>query len=205
MDLKRKFSNKKKIILGSIIGVLIGTLMSVSYAFFTYTNIGNNSQLVAGDIYMKYTELSNTINIQNMSPRTTKPTNDYFEFTVEGKNTYTEKPIVYDINIQYGDSITGKERIGDEWLRFTLEEKKNGASEFTEVIQNASYVGFENALRIWKETIPANTTNDIVNTYRLYVWIDNSVGIGNTTEADYSIQRWNNFPRIENLSYLDNV
>ena len=187
-----KFSNKKKIILGSIIGVLIGTLVSVSYAFFTFQKTGNNSQLVAGDIYMKYKESSNTININNMSPRSDKPTNDYFEFTVEGKNTYTEKPIVYDINILYGNDITGKERIGDEWLRFTLEEKKDGASEFTEVISNASYVGFENALRIWKETIPANTTNDIVNTYRLYVWIDNSVGIGNTTEADYSIQRWNN-------------
>ena len=187
-----KFSNKKKIILGSIIGVLIGTLMSVSYAFYTYTKVGiSNSQLVAGDIYMRYKETTTNIDIDDMMPRSTKPS-DYFEFTVEGKNTYTEKPIVYDINIQYGNDITGKERIGDEWLRFTLEEKKNGASEFTEVISNASYVGFENALRIWKETIPANTTNDIVNTYRLYVWIDNSVGVGNTTETDYSIERWNN-------------
>ena len=32
-----KFNNKKKIILGSIIGVLIGSLISVSYAFFTFS------------------------------------------------------------------------------------------------------------------------------------------------------------------------
>ena len=185
-------NNKKKIILGSIIGVLIGTLISVSYAFFTFSKTSNNnSQLVAGDIYMRYKESTTTINIQDMMPRSTKP-NEYFEFTVEGKNTYTEKDIIYDVNITYGDNDTnGKVRIRDEFLRFTLEADLADGEGMHEVISNKKYSDFSNGLRMWVYQINKNTTSKVTHTYRLYVWIDESVKIGNN-DQDYTTSEWNN-------------
>ena len=53
--------NKKKIILGSIIGILLGLLISTSYAIFSYNKVGENNKLIAGDIYMHYNE-TNTLN-----------------------------------------------------------------------------------------------------------------------------------------------
>ncbi len=119
----KKFSNKKKIILGSIVGVLIGTLMSVSYAFFTYSKTGLNSQLVAGDIYMKYTG-TNEINLQNTMPRDTYVEGGYFEFEVTGKNTTTNKDIVYDIVLNHGveNPSSRTVRIQDKFLKFSLVE-----------------------------------------------------------------------------------
>ena len=49
-------NNIKKIILGSFLGILIGTLLGTSYAMFTYNSEGSNGKLIVGDIYMKYKE-----------------------------------------------------------------------------------------------------------------------------------------------------
>ena len=192
-------NNKKKIILGSIIGVLIGTLISVSYAFFTFSKTSNNnSQLVAGNIYMRYKESTTTINIHDMMPRSTKP-NEYFEFTVEGTNTTENKDIIYDINIIHGDEYddgdnddsNDKVRIRDEFLRFTLEADLADGEGMHEIISNKKYSDFSNGLRMWVYQINKNTTEKVTHTYRLYVWIDSSIKIGNN-DQDYTTREWNN-------------
>ena len=192
-------NNKKKIILGSIIGVLIGTLISVSYAFFMFSKTSNNnSQLVAGNIYMRYKESTTTINIHDMMPRSTKP-NEYFEFTVEGTNTTENKDIIYDINIIHGDpyddgdndDTNDKVRIRDEFLRFTLEADLADGEGMHEVISNKKYSDFSNGLRMWVYQINKNTTEKVTHTYRLYVWIDSSIKIGNN-DQDYTTSEWNN-------------
>ena len=195
----QKFSNKKKIILGSIIGVLIGTLVSVSYAFFTYANTSGNSTLVAGNIYMRYKETTTNIDIDNMMPMSGDPLpSSYFEFTVEGTNTTTDKDIIYDINIIHGDDYddgdqdpnNDKVRIRDEFLRFTLMEKI-GDAEWTTPVNAKKYSDFSNGLRMWVNQINKNTTEKVTHTYRLYVWIDESVKIGNNGQ-DYTLSEWNN-------------
>ena len=114
-------NNKRKIILGSIIGVLIGTLMSVSYAFFTYANTsGTNSSLVTGNIWMKYGE-TNTLTLQNAMPSDTYDSEKKFEFTIEGANTTEDKDIWYEIKIKQGDAPTGTpertNRIPDRFIK----------------------------------------------------------------------------------------
>ena len=185
-------NNKKKIILGSIIGVLIGTLISVSYAFFTFGKTSLNSQLVAGDIYMQYKE-TNSINIPDMMPRSTYVDNEngYFEFQITGKNTYTEKDIIYDVVLSYGDTPTDSNRtirIKDELLRFRLVKVVNNLEQ--EIFNNRSYTSINNT-RIHKETIPAETNSEITTTYRIYAWIGSETKIGNTEDADYSLSDWN--------------
>ena len=71
-------NNKKKIVLGSIIGVFIGILISVSYAFFTFSKASGKSELIAGDIYMRYKETKG-ISLENAVPRTSYDPNGYFD------------------------------------------------------------------------------------------------------------------------------
>lgn len=193
----KNLSNKKKIILGSIIGVLIGTVLSVSYAFFTYSRIGtSNSQLVVGDIYMKYKE-TNQLTFENAMPSASYTTGKYFQFEVTGKNTYTEKGIIYDIVLNQGDAssdATRTIRLRDELLRFRLvrvvENETTHEEEEQEIFNNKSYLSLNN-MRIHKETIPAETNSPITHTYRLYAWISDATIIGTGSGADYSIANWN--------------
>ena len=186
------FNNKKKIILGSIITLILIISLGVTYAFFTFGKTSLNSQLVAGDIYMKYKE-TNSINIPDMMPRSTYVDNEngYFEFEITGKNTYAEKDIIYDVVLSYGDTPTDPNRtirIKDELLRFRLVKVVN--NEEQEIFTDRSYVSINNT-RIHKETIPAETNTEITTTYRIYAWIGSETKIGNTEDADYSLSDWN--------------
>ena len=182
--------DKKVLIIGVVITVILLFTVGVTYAFYSYNRTGtNNSQLVVGDIYMHFNE-SNELTITNAMPQSTYDTNNYFEFTIDGKNTYTEEDIWYEIVLSHGDAdATRTERLRDDLLRFRLVEVINGEEE--ELVTNKSYDNLTNR-RIWVDTIPKNTTNEVVHTYRLYMWISDSVKIGNTTDADYDMETWNN-------------
>ena len=182
--------NKKKIILGSIIGIFLGLIISTTYAIFSYSKTGDNNKLIAGDIYMHYNE-SNTLNFYNAIPQNTYTEGEYFEFTVEGKNTNKNKDIIYDIVLNYGDSpvdTTKTIRIKDELLRFRLVEVIDDTEN--EIFTNKSYVDL-NGTRIHKTTIPAETNSKITHRYRVYAWISNTAIIGNTADADYTLDDWN--------------
>jgi len=169
----------KKVLIAIIVAVLLISIVGVTFAAYTYTRQGtSNSKQVVGDIYMHYTE-SNTLTLSNAMPSSTYIENNYFEFTVDGKNTTTNKDIIYDIVLSHGDLLGGKtetNRIDDKFLKFRLVEVIN--NEETEILNNKSYSDLTSK-RIYVETIPKNTTSGITHTYRLYMWIGNEVVIGN--------------------------
>ena len=112
----------------------------------------------------------------------------YFEFTVDGKNTTTNKDIWYEVALSKGDNIDGKTRIKDNLLRFRLTETKDNKE--TIVVNNKSYSDLTSK-RIWVDTINKNTINEVVHTYRLYMWISNDTVIGNVNQ-DYTMEEWKN-------------
>ena len=112
----------------------------------------------------------------------------YFEFTVDGKNTTTNKDIWYEVVLSKGDNIDGKTRIKDNLLRFRLTETKDNKE--TIVVNNKSYSDLTSK-RIWVDTINKNTINEVVHTYRLYMWISNDTVIGNVNQ-DYTMEEWKN-------------
>jgi len=180
---------KKTIILASIIvGVLVVTL-GLTYASLSFNRTGGNSQLVLGDIWMHYSE-TNQLVLSDAMPSSTYDETKYFEFTIDGKNTYLNKDIWYEIVLNHGDNHeTRTERIKDKLLKFTLVEIVNG--EETVVVNAKSYDEINNT-RIWVNTISKNTTEEVNKTYRLYMWISDSTLIGNIPNADYDIDTWNN-------------
>ena len=178
-------NNKKLIIVLSVIAILVLTI-GVSFAFFTYNKVSiNNSSLVVGDIYMHYNE-TNEFKIENAMPSDTYDKTKYFEFTIDGKNTYTEKDIWYEIILTKGDNQTGKTRIKDNLLKFRLTTINNGVE--TELLNNKSYSDLTNK-RIYVDTISKNTTTEITRTYRLYMWVSNETRIGNV-DQDYTMEEW---------------
>ncbi len=196
-NLKKKNSNLKKIILGSFLGILIGSLLGTTYAMFTYERGGTtNSKLIAGDIYMKYTG-TNELDFPDAMPSNTYTSGKYFQFEITGKNTTTDKPIIYDIVLNPGVSNPNSrtQRIRDEFLKFRLVEVVNpgeaNESE-TELIASRSYNTISNT-RMYKTTIPAGGANSGTYTkvYRIYAWISDSVVIGNVNQ-DYTESEWAN-------------
>ena len=182
-------NNKKTILITSIIlGVLILTF-SLTYAVFSMSKTGQNSSLVVGDVYMHYANGNKSINLANVMPSETYDATSFFEFTIDGKNTTTNKDIWYEIILKHGDDLTGKTRIKDNLLKFTLTETKNGTT--TTVFDGRSYGNLTNK-RIWVNTINKNTTSEVSITYRLYMWISNTTNIGNTEGVDYTIEEWKN-------------
>ncbi|MBQ8473125.1 MAG: hypothetical protein IJ501_06445 [Bacilli bacterium] len=119
---------------------------------------------------------------------------DYFEFTISGKNTNTKGDISYSIQLAEGEEPVQEgelilNRIEPSFLRFRLTEV-NGSEE-TILKDNQVFTSFENA-NLYTSIISNNTTNKISKTYRLYMWIDENVVIGNTSDADYSMEDWAN-------------
>ena len=117
---------------------------------------------------------------------TNNPAIPYFEFTVDGKNTTTDKDIWYEVVLSKGDNIDGKTRIKDNLLRFRLTETKDNKE--TIVVNNKSYSDLTSK-RIWVDTINKNTINEVVHTYKLYMWISNDTIIGNVNQ-DYTMEEW---------------
>ncbi len=183
---ENKKGNKKVIIVG-ISAILLIAILGISFAIWNYSRTTDNQILVAGDVYMKFKETP-ALTIENAIP-SEGPGEKYFEFTIEGKNTYS-KPIWYEIDLQYGENhATRKTRIKDNLLKFRLVEIKDGSEQT--VVDNASYNNLTNK-KIWVNTIAANTRSKVEITYRLYMWISSSTIIGNTSDAVYDMETWNN-------------
>jgi len=188
--------NKKKSAVGLIISILLFIVgVGVTFAAYTYSRNGlvNSKQLV-GDIYMHYTE-SNQLILTNAMPSNTYDPTKYFEFTVDGKNTTTNKDIYYDILLSHGDVPQGKteqNRIDDKFLKFRLVEIIN--SEEAEIFDNKSYNDLSTSKSIHVDIFPKNTSNEVVHIYRLYMWIGSNVVIGNTNTLgiDYDMVTWSN-------------
>ena len=116
----------------------------------------------------------------------------YFEFTVDGKNTHTKNGVNYNIQIVHGDEETNKTRIQDKFLKFRLVSVDNNQET---ILKDKLTIDNINNTTIYSSTIPANTTTEIVKTYRLYMWIDGNVNIcgGTQTEGcDYNVSDWSN-------------
>ena len=195
---EKNFSSTKKnvkvyvfVILTSFLMLLLFTI-SYSVSFFNYTRTGDVSELLVGKIYMHY-NTSKTISFQGVEPRSDKDLNTYIEFTIDGLNEYKENDIWYAIDLIHGDVPDGKNeenRIRDDLLRFTLTKSVDGGEEEI-VLENESYTSIIDE-RIYVEKIAKNTTTNVNHTYKLYVWISDSINVGNMQEADYSVSEWDN-------------
>ena len=179
--------NKKKII-GTLAILLVIGLIGISYAFFNYKKEGSPSEVIAGSIYLNYSE-GNEIDIPVVFPESYSEAmsreDNIFTFQIKGKNTST-KDLYYKINLDYGNTISGKTRIKDEDVKIYLE--RNG----DKVIDGVSFEDFDNRT-ILVETIEAGTMEEQIINYELRIWVSEDVVISDTAPyAGYTTTVWKN-------------
>lgn len=179
----------------SIISVLV-FVIGTAYALYSFSKTSNNSNLVVGNIYMHYDETNGGINLSNMVPSKTYNKDAYFEFTIDGENTYSDKDINYEIVLNYGDDhATRKTRIKDGLLNFRLVQLDYNTTTKTYeneqvLFDNRSYESISNK-RIWEDVI-TKSDGYVKRMYRLYMWYAYYTNIGNSSDADYDLDTWNN-------------
>ena len=177
---------KKQIIISIIVFLLIITAFSISRAAYINYGVMSNNELIVGDIYMHYLG-SSEIQLDSVIPSNTFDPNLYFEFTVDGINTTTNKNIVYSINISHGANHPTKTiRLADEFLRFRLVEVNNNVE--TVLVAEKEFSNINDSI-IYVETIPYNTNTEVTHTYRLYPWVT-GVMLGNTDLSNYTTAEW---------------
>ena len=178
---------KKVISISLIVSLILIITLGVTYAAYNTLISGTRNQVaITGDIYMNYIE-SNGINITNAIPMSKSDAltsdDNVFNFQIVGKNT-SDKDIYYGISLVNGDPIDGKTRINPEDVNVYL------TSDDDVLIDAIRYKSFDNT-KIWVDTIPAGTNEEITKNYSLRIWIDENTVISNTT-GDYTIDEWNN-------------
>lgn len=182
---------KKNILIVTIIISLI-MILSFSYAVFTYSNNSDNSQLITGQVYMRFQEDIDYINLNNMFPEkdenARKREDNVITFSIDGVNTTQNKDIYYEIKLVYGDDISGKTRFKDNELKFDLIEIIGNEENI--VLEGVSY-NIINNTKIWVNTI--DNQSEIARIYKLRMWISDKVTISDTNiKASYTTKEYEN-------------
>lgn len=175
IDFSRK-GNFFKYAVGFMIMVVV--VFGVSYSYFTYR--GEDSRqgdLTSGEVYVKLVEQTATLNINRLYPRTDDEArtraDNYIDFTVRGKNTSETKSVIYTININNGEQVTGKERIRPEFIKIDLQEYVNNEYKYLEKGIGLNDFSFTGA-------VLANTNVEKERHFRIRLWINDNIIISDT-------------------------
>ena len=184
--------NKKLIIAICCMVLTIIVAGGFSYAFFNFRKKSDESQLIAGDIYLNYTKTSaNYLNIEDAFPSESYDPDKYLEFKIEGLNEY-EEDLEYDIRLVNGDISTGATRLDDYFLKFTLMKSEDNGSNWTTIIDGKSYTHLDDR-RIYSSKVPKETSTTTSHLYRLYMWVSNDLVVSNSTKyGHYTFSEWEN-------------
>lgn len=186
--------NKKRlIIMVSVMSLSLLCIFGASYAWFMYRGeTGESSFLIAGDISLTMTEGTDNITLLNVIPQTKeearRSNNNTLTFTVSGTNT-TGRSIAYNILLNRGSNVSGKDRFSDDELVFDLVE--------LDANNNETYLVSAQSFNILSDTsiydnIIASQEENVSHKYRLRLWLNENVIISDTytgahayTTSDY--------------------
>ncbi len=202
---------KKKIILLAVgILVLVGLVVGVTYAAFTYSQSGAQlNQITTGTITMIYTEGSDRINITNAMPmsdeagkllQNTQELNDQvFDFTVEIRITGNQA-VEYEVAAEkyMFELVNGEEvaipvasQLADSDVKLYLEKSTDGTT-YTQVANPANYTPLAANDTVGAKAGEMVLDSDTVSTsvkyyYRLRMWVDEDTSLGNEAKK-YSVR-----------------
>ena len=182
-------SSKLKYSLGLM--VLVAALFGTSYSFFNYRKVDSRqADISAGEVYVRLVENATSISLPKMYPRTdeeARARNDnYFDFTIKGKNTSDTKSILYTINVEDGEAVSGKTRINPQYIKVDLQQKVG--QDYNYIAEGVKLSDFS-----YTGTIPYNTASEITKEYRIRFWISDDVIISDTDpNATYTATQFSN-------------
>ena len=180
----------KKIIM--IVSILLISLLSISYAIFSYNKVGETQRLITGNLYLVLNDDTEGFSINNVLPMTKeearKRNDNVMTFSVSGKNTSKKDNIYYEIMLKNGDEEANKTRFNPEHLVFDLIEVGENNEE-TYLLDAVSFPSIDGR-RIWVDTVLHDTTSVVQRTYKLRMWLSENVLISDSDlNADYTAHK----------------
>ena len=182
-------STKKKKVLLVIVSVFIIALISIgTYAIWNSELLTGNNSISSGQVKMSYTE-SNEIGMDNALPMKDsegKLLTNYFDFQVLSyiktrANDNTQRKINYSIVLE---PITVENPLSDSEIKVYL-TKVDGGIE-TVVVQPTTIDQISNYILSSQDEVFSNNKGEVITSYRLRAWIDESVDTSKFNERQYS-------------------
>ena len=181
--------NKKKKVLLVIVSVFLIALISFgTYALWNSELLTGNNSITTGQVKMSYTE-SNEIGMNNALPikdSEGKVLTNYFDFQVLSyiktrANDDTQRKLNYNIVLE---PLTVDNPLSDSEIKVYLTKVENGTE--TIVVEPTTIEKLNNKVLSSKEEIFSNNKGEVVTSYRLRAWIDESVDTTKLNEKKYS-------------------
>ena len=182
-------NNKKKKVLLVIVSVFIIALISIgTYAIWNSELLTGNNSISSGQVKMSYTE-TNEIGMDNALPMKDsegKLLTNYFDFQVLSyiktrANDNTQRKINYSIVLE---PITVENALNDSEIKVYL-TKVDGGIE-TVVVQPTTIDQISNYILSSQDEVFSNNKAEVITSYRLRAWIDESVDTSKFNERQYS-------------------
>ena len=181
--------NKKKKVLLVIVSVFLIALISFgTYALWNSELLTGNNSITTGQVKMSYTE-SNEIGMNNALPikdSEGKVLTNYFDFQVLSyiktrANDDTQRKVNYNIVLE---PLTVDNPLSDSEIKVYLTKVESGTE--TVVVEPTTIDQLNNKVLSSKEEIFSNNKGEVVTSYRLRAWIDESVDTTKLNEKKYS-------------------
>ena len=195
----KTFFTKKSYKYGIGFAVFMFVLLGASYSYFNYTKVDSRqADISSGTVYVKLVENASSISLSKMYPRTNEEArsrnDNYFDFTIKGKNTSDIKSLLYTISINNGSDVSGKTRINPKYIKLDLQEKVNNNYNYIqEAVSLDSYA--------FTGVISTGTTSEITREYRLRLWVSDELIISDTEpNAAYTQSQFANLYANFNIS-----
>ncbi len=180
---------KKKKVLLIVLSVFLIALISVgTYALWNSELLTGNNSITTGQVKMSYTE-TNEIGMNNALPikdEEGKVLTNYFDFQVLSyirtrANDDTKRKLNYNIVLE---PITVDNPLSDNEIKVYLTKVESGTE--TVVVEPTTIEKLNNKALSSKEEIFSNNKGEVVTSYRLRAWIDESVDTAKLNEKKYS-------------------
>ncbi len=170
--------NKNILKYGTSFAILLLVIFGTSYSYFNYTKEDSRqADISSGEVYVRLVESPQNITLNKMYPmddNEARSRNDnYFDFTIKAKNTSSTKPIIYEININNGEDVSGKTRINPKYINVDLQEKIN--NNYVYIKEGITLDSFN-----FKGIVSTEINSEITKEYRLRLWINDDVIVSDT-------------------------
>ena len=181
-------TKKKKILLVIVSVFLIALISFGTYALWNSELLTGNNNITTGQVKMSYTE-SNEIGMNNALPikdSEGKLLTNYFDFQVLSyiktrANDDTQRKLNYNIVLE---PINVDNPLSDSEIKVYLTKVENGTE--TVVVEPTTIEKLNNKVLSSKEEIFSNNKAEVVTSYRLRAWINESVDTTKLNEKKYS-------------------
>ena len=180
--------SKKKMLLMGLVSLFVIAIISLgTYAIWNSELLTGDNTIKSGQIKMSYTE-TNEITMENALPMKDeegKVLEKYFDFQVLSyiktrDNDSTQRKLSYDVILE---PITVDNPLNDNEIKVYLTKVDNGNE--TVVVEPTTIDELTDYILKSQEEIFSNNKAEVITSYRLRVWIDESVDTSKFNENKY--------------------